>query len=472
MEVNYILNGKEQCVDTSISPTVLKLLREQGLKGTKEGCNEGECGACSVLIGTLSDDETNVDYKTVPSCLLPIADLNGKHLVTIEGLSRKELSPVQKAFVDEGATQCGFCTPGFIISITAYLLSGFKDEEDVIDAIDGQICRCTGYNSIKKAVKRIDELVLAKTINYSERIKELISLNIIPEFFFNTREQLISINTKNSIQKKMEDSLKNLEERKIIAGGTDILVQNNGRLPDQDLVFLSSMKNLSGISIEENFISIKANTIIEDLKNSHEINKIFPGFERFLSLVSSKLIRNRGTIAGNIVNASPIGDISIILLALRTELIIMTDSGEKRSVNIDKFYKGYKDIDLRKNEIVYEIQIPVPEDGYKFNFEKVSQRKYLDIASCNTAILIKTENMIITDCSISAGGVYAYPLYLENLSKFLIGKKAEEETIEMAEEILNLSISPISDIRGSEKYKRLLLKNLLTAHMNIINSGK
>ena len=139
---------------------------------------------------------------------------------------------------------------------------------------------------------------------------------------------------------------------------------------------------------------------------------------------------------------------------------------------MDKFFKGYKDLDLGENEIVYEIKIPLTGSGYKLNFEKVSQRKYLDIASCNTAILMRMENNIITDCRISAGGVYPYPLYLDKVSEFLKGKMVNEESILEAEDILNSSISPISDIRGSEQYKRLLLKNLLIAHMDSIGFGR
>ena len=470
MEVNFILNENNHSVDITGYSNVLNLIRDEiGLKGTKEGCGEGECGACSVLIGTLNDNGKAVDYKSIPSCLLPIADLDGKHLITIEGLSKQEINPVQKTFIEEGATQCGFCTPGFIISITAYVLSSTEIENDIIDSIDGHICRCTGYNSIKKAVIKIDEMVKNK-IDDSKRLKELIDLGIIPEYFLTIPDRLKKIIKKND-KKDLNNVLKDIGSKKIIAGGTDMLVQSDENLEYGNLIYVSNIKDLLGIIIEDGFINIKANTTIEEMKNSIEINKILPGFDGFLSLVSSKLIRNRGTIAGNIINASPIGDISIILISLRAKLILMNKNGKKRNVNIDEFFLGYKEIDIKKDEILYAIKIPIPKKGYKFNFEKVAQRKYLDIASCNTAILINIEEKIIKDCCISAGGVFAYPLYLEKLSKSLIGKQANEKSIIEAEDVLNSSISPISDIRGSEKYKRILLKNLLISHIGITGAG-
>jgi len=390
MEVNFILNENNHSVDITGYSNVLNLIRDEiGLKGTKEGCGEGECGACSVLIGTLNDNGKAVDYKSIPSCLLPIADLDGKHLITIEGLSKQEINPVQKTFIEEGATQCGFCTPGFIISITAYVLSSTEIENDIIDSIDGHICRCTGYNSIKKAVIKIDEMVKNK-IDDSKRLKELIDLGIIPEYFLTIPDRLKKIIKKND-KKDLNNVLKDIGSKKIIAGGTDMLVQS-----DENLEY------------------------------------------------------------GN---------------PLRAKLILMNKNGKKRNVNIDEFFLGYKEIDIKKDEILYAIKIPIPKKGYKFNFEKVAQRKYLDIASCNTAILINIEEKIIKDCCISAGGVFAYPLYLEKLSKSLIGKQANEKSIIEAEDVLNSSISPISDIRGSEKYKRILLKNLLISHIGITGAG-
>jgi len=462
MVIKFILNGQEVSAETGNQGILLKYLRDKaGMKGVKEGCGEGECGACSVLIGYLKSDQKNVSYKSVPSCLVPLRDVEGSHIVTIEGLSEKELNPVQEAFVEDGATQCGFCTPGFIVSVSGYLLSGEQDK-DIIDAIDGHICRCTGYNSIKKAVRRIDKLVKERDIDIDERLDELIRMKIIPKYFKDIPEMLKALNVSRDSQIDFE-SFKN---KKIIAGGTDILVQKSGEFKEVDYLFLNNTELMSGIKLDDNFIRIGANTTVEEMKNSKVLNEYFNGMSEYMNLISSTLIRNRATVAGNIVNASPIGDISVILLALNADLLIKENEEKDRVLPIENFYKGYKAFDLSKNEIIDEIRIPLLRENEKFYFKKVAQRKHLDIASVNSAIKVKYKDKEIVDCRISAGGVYPYPLYLKELSESLRGYEQTGNINDIVFKILAESITPIDDIRGTAAYKRVLLKNLIISYFS------
>ncbi|MCK7522913.1 MAG: 2Fe-2S iron-sulfur cluster-binding protein [Ignavibacteriales bacterium] len=195
--ISFICNQKK--VEATLHPatTVLDYIRKhQHLTGTKEGCREGDCGACTILVGSLN--ENKIKYQSVNSCLMPLGQAEGKHIVTIEGLNSQELSIIQQSFVDEGGTQCGFCTPGFIVSLSGYLLENDQyNFEDAVDSIGGNVCRCTGHTTIKRTVKNIIDKVSSEIISGKDKIASLISLGIIPEYFTQIEKQLIEIQKKN-----------------------------------------------------------------------------------------------------------------------------------------------------------------------------------------------------------------------------------------------------------------------------------
>lgn len=450
-EIQFICNDQEITTDLHPALTVLDFLRKNlHLTGTKEGCREGDCGACTVLVGEL--DKNEVNYRSMNSCLLPLASLHRKHLITIEGINQKELNPLQHAFVDEGASQCGFCTPGFLMSLTGYFLSNNTfSAESAINSLDGNICRCTGYASIKRAVETVtNEIKLNK--NYST-IEKLIELKILPDYFITIQKRLAEI--KPLINQRANGAL--------ISGGTDLFVQQWEELLSSDVQFLQRDDSTPVIWIEGNSCFIDARTTISEIKSSAIFKKYFPQLENYFQYFGSLPIRNRATIGGNIINASPIGDMTNFLLALDAQLHLKEKDNE-RIVPLRNFYTGYKQFDKKENEILFSVSFKLPQNNFHFNYEKVSKRTFLDIASVNTSIYLEEENLQINELHLSAGGVAPYPLYLFDTIKFLRGKKISPKLIEEAAKIIQTEISPISDARGSADYKRLLLRQLFFAH--------
>ncbi len=455
--IKCIVNNK--VVETSLpsGAVVIDLIREElRFTGTKEGCREGECGACTILLGELQENG-RVNYKSCASCLLPIGEIRNKHIVTVEGLNLNELNTVQQAIYDNNASQCGFCTPGIVLSLTGFLITS-KDFnfDDAITALDGNICRCTGYVSIRDAAKMLSEMFISKGITTGLRIEQLVESRVLPKYFLDIPDILSELNEVVLIRKKLKDPI-------FIAGGTDLLVQKPDELLERDLEFISELPELQKIEEDDKVITVGAGVSTEDFRTSNIINKHFPSMKEDLLLVSSTIMRNKATIAGNIVNASPIGDLSIILLVLNASLTI-NNNKSRRSVALNAFYHGYKNIDLKNNELIENIKIPIPAKNAIFNFEKVSNRKYLDIASCNSAIQIKMADKKIDSIAISAGGVAPVPLILDKTSEFLKDKKLSGKLIKEAGEILLKEVAPIDDIRGSAKYKKRLIRQLLNAH--------
>jgi xanthine dehydrogenase small subunit len=423
----------------------------QNLTGTKIGCREGDCGACTVLVGQVANG--NIEYRSMTSCLVPLANVHGKHIVTIEGInfSNGELNPIQKAMADEGATQCGFCTPGFVMSLAGFCLSDNEaTKENAIAAVDGNICRCTGYKSIERACGHV-----------AEAMKRKDGKNILPAYLPSIKQRLLELNKSNG-QLPAADS----ELPIFVGGGTDLYVQKHDELKDAKSRFVFDDTGLNGISKEGDKIFIGPSATVTDLKHSHLIRDIFPDFDRLAWLVSSTPIRNMATIAGNFVNASPIGDFTIFFLALNAQLVLTSSlsTAGARELPLRNFYKGYKQLNKNPEEYIEEIWFELPGKTSKFNFEKVSKRTNLDIASVNSAISITINKDQISNAAISAGGVGPTPLYLTKTSEFLTGKKLSEELIHEVVELAQTEISPISDARGSAAYKRLLLGQLIKAH--------
>jgi xanthine dehydrogenase small subunit len=286
---------------------LLDLIRyQQHLMGTKIGCREGDCGACTVLIGELVGGE--LKYESMTSCLVPLGNVQGKHVVSIEGINFPDkLNPVQQAMADCGATQCGFCTPGFVMSLAGFCLSGvYPTKENAIAAVDGNICRCTGYKSIEKAAVIVAEKLKGK----NDPIKFVTEQNILPGYFAEIKNKLQSLR-----DARLRTSDSGLPTQ-IVGGGTDLYVQKHDDMTHAGINFVFDNTELNGITKEVNRCIIGPSATVTDLKNSSIITEAFPDFHRFSKLISSTPIRNMATIAGNFVNASPIGDLTIFFLAL------------------------------------------------------------------------------------------------------------------------------------------------------------
>jgi xanthine dehydrogenase small subunit len=457
--IKFILNHKTVQTDLPAGMTVLDFVRyRQNLKGTKIGCREGDCGACTVLVGELNGE--TVRYRSMTSCLMPLANAGGKHVVTIEGINRAdgELTEVQQAMVDESGTQCGFCTVGFVVSLTGFCVDETeKSDASAISAIDGNICRCTGYKSIERAAKRISKQ-LAVSSEQSEESAALLKLNfaiqkeIVPEYFSNIKEMLLEL------KEAAHGSPLTAHRSVFVGGGTDLYVQRHDEMVDAPAENLFDNSALRGIEENGAFVEIGASATVTDLLASPVMQRIFPNLYQHLKLVSSTPIRNMATLAGNFVNASPIGDMTAWFLALDASIVFNHD----REIPLRELYLGYKTLAKGEDEFITKIRFR--QSFSHFNFEKVSKRTFLDIASVNTAISLKMEDEKIMEAHVSAGGVAPVPLYLKKTSEFLRGREISGETISEANEILQTEISPISDVRGAAEYKRLLLKQLFTAH--------
>ncbi|HOW27578.1 MAG TPA: FAD binding domain-containing protein [Elusimicrobiota bacterium] len=455
--LNFIINQQPVQTDEPRGMVLLDFIRDvKCLSGTKEACREGECGACTVLIGTPRPDGS-VSYKACASCLLPIGDVDGCHVVTVEGLSADDtLTLVQQSIVDHSASQCGFCTPGIVLSLTAFCLtSPDYSYEDALNALDGNICRCTGYVSIRNAARALCDR-LAKTERAPEkRVAALISAGVIPAYF-NAIPQ--------SLKRLPGPSSPPCGDAVLVAGGTDLFVQKPEALRESELCFLSQRRDLDYIREEKDGLHVGGAVTIEDFRLSAEVSRHFPSLKNDLLLHSSTVLRNKATITGNIVNASPIGDMSIILLALEARLAITAKDGSRRETPLSTFYKGYKQYDLACGEIIHEIFIPFLPRGARFNFEKVSNRVYLDIAAVNTALrLTVSPDGKITDLRLSAGGVAPFPLLIGGLDRFC-GTAANAATGAEIAKTVTASVKPIDDIRGTAAYKKLLLNQLVIAH--------
>lgn len=431
---------------------------QQHLTGTKIGCREGDCGACTIMVGELLNGELR--YHTTTSCLMPLGNAAGKHIVTVEGLNFSHtkghsapLTAVQQAMADESATQCGFCTPGFVMALTCYAISDKPATAiDAKAAMDGNICRCTGYHSLMRAGSRISELVSSCKEN---RLDFARAHHIIPDYFAFVADGL--------------RQLPPLPETPAthalpVGGGTDLYVQRHDQMTDARIRFTRREKNDPAVYVDNNAAVLSASATVTDLSAQPFLHNAFPQLADYIKLVSSTPIRNMATIAGNIVNASPIGDFSIFLLALDARLTLHKGSG-KRDLPLRKFYTGYKQLAKQPEEQISRIMFPLPAATDFFHFEKISKRTHLDIASVNTACFLQMDGSVIISAGLSAGGVAPVPLFLAHSSEWLRGKSLESISIQELLAVVQSEISPIGDARGTAGYKRLLLNQLVTIHL-------
>ena len=497
--IQFILNNETLSTNEPAGLTVLDFIRyKKHLKGTKIGCREGDCGACTILVGELVGE--NVKYLSMTSCLTPLANVQAKHVVTVEGININEpcqmfddrnetiaktripqtpdivhpLTPVQSAMVEENGTQCGFCTVGFVMSLTGLCLENQAiTQAETLQAIDGNICRCTGYKSIERAAQRLTTLLQTRDVHGSA-LEFAIENHIVPAYFSSIKKRLTELKTfqKFSTFGKLDNAM-------YVSGGTDLYVQKHDSMTHTPSSHLFDEKILRGVNLVENnnttiqqsnthYFEIGGAATVSDLKSSPALNGTFPFLQQHLRLVSSTPIRNMATIGGNLVNASPIGDMTVFLLALDATIVLRStdESSVSRHIPLKDFYKGYKKLDKTDAEILTKIRFKQPQGDYHFNFEKVSKRTELDIASVNTAILLKTEGGFITEAHLSMGGVSPIPLFLKQTTHFLIGKDPLSilGNFDEINAILQAEISPMSDVRGSADYKRLLASQLIKAH--------
>jgi xanthine dehydrogenase small subunit len=503
MGTRFLAN--DRLVDTEagrVSPALDFIRRDLGLTGTKEGCREGDCGACAVLVGHRTDearrrpDETGrADYRALPSCLLALGELEGCHLVTIEGLASggkpgkagayAKLTPVMAAIAEANGSQCGFCSPGFVVSLSAYLLNGDGPErklsvEGAVRAIEGNLCRCTGYGSIKRAAAALVEKYSSLPARGPERLESLVEEGVLPPqcLAFARGELLPPRAAFLAAAAAAKAPARDSGAAILLGGGTDYFVRNPEGAPGGKALLASSLPELRRITREDadegGRIAFGAALSWREFFASPELRQAAPGIERFEQRLASPLVRELATIGGNVANASPVGDVTSMLIALGAGLkLTRSDGSGAREAAIENFFLGYKKLDLGEGEIISAILLSsgprIPGSSLKFNFEKASKRERLDIAAVNSAALFELDGESrIARARISAGGVAPVPRLLEKTSAFLIGKRiAQGEALEIARAAARMAaeeVSPISDIRGSADYRARVLERLVLAH--------
>jgi xanthine dehydrogenase small subunit len=304
---------------------------------------------------------------------------------------------------------------------------------------------------------------ILKTKKDTDPIAFVTEKKILPDYFSLIEKRLSLLNETSSRTEKQNSNSRSASVKQFVGGGTDLYVQKHDDMVHADIDLLSDVSFLKGIKVEDNRIFIGASTTVTDLCESDIVMKYFPDFESYARLVSSTPIRNMATLAGNFVNASPIGDFTIFFLALNST-VVLSDGSTERNIPLNEFYKSYKVLDKKPAEYLKGLFFTLPRKGNRFNFEKVSKRTHLDIASANSAMRVMMDGNKITEASVSAGGVGPIPLYLKKASHFLSGKTVSPEMISETINIIQQEISPISDARGSAEYKSLLLSQMIKSH--------
>ena len=442
INIIYINNKKVEVKNVYNDITLLDWLRNyHKITGTKEGCAEGDCGACSVII----DEKNKENSKPINSCLVRLGQVIGSNITTIEGLGcDKNPHPLQIAFSNEYASQCGYCTPGFIISGVSLINSGKVINNDTInDAISGNLCRCTGYSPIIKAIKSV-----------SDRKTKFKKVEII------NKEKKVRLGNitylKPNNLKELKDYLE-VKSFQFIAGGTDLNLQRpiiNEK--ENNIICLSSIKELNFIKKFKEKMVLGGAVTIENFLDS--VRSKMPELIEILQRFGSPQIRNQGTIGGNLCTSSPIGDLAPLLMVLNSDINVFGKNGIKKT-NIKNFFKGYRKNILKKDEIILSIEIPYPNKKNKIFSWKLSKRYDQDISTVSLTINIQTQKNIIKEIQMAAGGVAATPKSLDKLCKSMLEKKLDD-AIDFATENLDKFIQPISDLRGSSHYRLEAMKGL------------
>ena len=476
--IGFWLNGQYLEDDIPPAMTVMDYLHQvANLWGTKCSCNEGDCGACTVAIAY--PKEGNIVYEAVNSCLYTAAKLHGKHLITVEGLGSPDaLHPIQSALLDWHGSQCGYCTPGFVMSLFALLASVLRPgEEDILAALEGNLCRCTGYDSILKAARHLSEHFTPEQIlpPWCRGIESLL-------FNYKIEPAMLSISSGRVWPSRQYHTPRALDQLWplmaqnpdyiIIRGGTDIMVQMNiQRKEFATLLDLSMIPELDKISYTPQGIVIGANVTYSDIMASGVVKADLPCLSEIIRLIASRQIRNFGTLIGNIANASPIGDSIPLLLALESVLVLSSSEGDKE-LPLSEFFLSYRHTALQPGEIIRAIRVPIPAKTAFIRVKKAAKRKAVDISSVASALRIETQDGIVKQAFLAVGGMDAIPRLsvrfhnaLSNME--LQGLHAAEIAAWVAEEF-----QPLTDVRGSAEYRSKALQMQVLEYLNEFLGGR
>lgn len=452
MALQFSINGEISKID-GVSPTttVLDYIRENiGLKGTKEGCAEGDCGACTIVLAETVSSETV--YKAVNSCLLMLPQIDGKHVITVEGLVNNDyenkalLDPVQDAMVKTDGTQCGFCTPGIIMALYALRQNDTLITDDIIhENLAGNLCRCTGYRPIVEAAREGCIVPSSKkefnTLTCTSEYREDKQIFFMPKNI----DEMINIYNVNP------DAI-------LLCGGTDTgLLVSKERKKLNKVIYIGHVSELSHINETKTDITFGATVTYSDALPF--VERLFPSFATLITRIGSVQIRNVGTIGGNIGNASPIGDTLPCLIALDATLILCSQAGE-REMSIDEFFLDYRKTALNKGEFIKAVHIPKLGSNQAFRTYKISKRYDQDISAVIGAYKIEFNDGIVSEARIAYGGMAATPKRGLECEATLTGKPWTAGTMQLTSSMIVEDYQPISDFRASRDYRLKVAANL------------
>ncbi|MEH6652360.1 MAG: xanthine dehydrogenase small subunit [Motiliproteus sp.] len=466
--IKFLLN-QELRVEQSIDPnmTVLNYLRTHVSKtGTKEGCASGDCGACTVVLGELVKDERGGDkicYTSINSCLTFISALHGKQLISVEDLKDQgQLHPTQQAMVDCHGSQCGFCTPGFVMSMFA-LGKNIADPNkgEIEEALSGNLCRCTGYRPIVDAAEQMYRSTEQDQFdrNQQQTIERLKGLQI-------DEQPQLSDGSKSAINprtiEELAEQLSANPTARLVAGGTDLaleVTQFHRQL--ETLIYVGDIAAMKAVDVFDDRIELGAAAPLTDCYNA--LANDYPDFGALLHRFASLQIRNQGTLGGNIGNASPIGDSPPALIALNAEVVLRHGSAN-RTLKLEDYFIDYKVTAQQPGEFIEKVIVPRANGTDRFRSYKISKRIDDDISAVLGCFNLTVTDGTITDARVAFGGMAAIPKRAAQCEAVLNGAQWNLATIDRAKQALANDFDPISDFRASKEYRMLTAVNMLTRY--------
>lgn len=463
-EIQVFINGHEHriCGENAFLPLAQYLRSKSNLPGTKVVCAEGDCGACTVLVSKVENEDWS-SFQTINACIAPMYLFDLASIVTVEGLSDgEELNEVQAKMRDLHGAQCGYCTPGMVCALSSLAEESAScgkaiTEKKARNHLTGNLCRCTGYEPILKAATHLD---LSKWKSLSARYlteenkKKFSSLTqdaLLIEA--GTRRFVAPTSLDEAVQQKAKTP-----NTRIVAGATDLgVMHNKGKSFLDEAMALHKIPEMSLLKNGSDGLWIGASISLTALEE-YVASKV-PELSRLLRIFASPQIKNQGTLMGNILNGSPIGDSIPAALALDAQLHLASTQGT-RVVPLSQFYKGYKVFDIRPDEIAIGVMIPALTPEWKTKFFKVSLRKDLDISAVTFAAAFLLEEGVIKQARLAMGGVGPTVVRLPELEQDMTGQPFSEELFTRMGHKVRSLIKPISDLRASDEYRLLVAQNL------------